>query len=70
MAGIDGRCMKCKANKPIGNMEVKTMPKKGGNVGYAATGTCNDCGTKMFKFISKETADELKAGGGEMKAAA
>jgi hypothetical protein len=46
MADDMARCMKCKCGvKPV-NSQKKTLP----NGRCALTGTCPDCGTKVFKF--------------------
>ncbi len=47
-----GYCVKCKAKdrKMLNAMEVD-MAGKGGKTRKAATGTCEVCGTKMFKIL-------------------
>jgi len=42
-------CVKCKAKKEVDNMVEVTVQKTGRP---ALTGTCPDCGTKVFKFVS------------------
>jgi hypothetical protein len=62
---IEGRCMRCKANKPMKDAQL-TITARGGNM---AKGKCADCGCGMCKILSKADADAaVKAG--EMKAAA
>lgn len=42
----DGFCMKCRSTKEIKDAETVTMK----NGRPATTGTCSECGTKMFKI--------------------
>ncbi|MCX6764450.1 MAG: DUF5679 domain-containing protein [Candidatus Nealsonbacteria bacterium] len=44
-------CVKCKKKKEIKNEKEVSVGGKGGTKRRAATGTCPDCGTKMFKFL-------------------
>jgi hypothetical protein len=47
---MTGRCMRCKANKEMKDVEESTM-KNGGTM---AKGTCVDCGCKMCKILGKK----------------
>jgi hypothetical protein len=47
---IIGRCMKCKKQQEMKNMEKVTM--KNGRL--AAKGKCVICETNMFKILNKE----------------
>ena len=44
-------CVKCKKKKEIKGEKEVSVGGKGGTKRRAATGTCPDCGTKMFKFL-------------------
>jgi RNase P subunit RPR2 len=46
---MEAYCVKCKAKKLINNPEAVTMK----NGKPATTGTCSDCGTKVFKIGAK-----------------
>ena len=46
---VDGRCMKCKANVEMKDVEEVVMK----NGMKAAKGTCGTCGTKVFKILGK-----------------
>jgi predicted nucleic acid-binding Zn-ribbon protein len=48
---IKAYCMKCKAERIVSNVQIVTMK----NGRPAANGTCPVCGTKMFKFLPKNT---------------
>jgi len=62
---IEGRCMRCKENKPMKDAQL-TITARGGNM---AKGKCSVCGCGMCKILSKADAGKfVKAG--EMKAAA
>lgn len=45
---VEAYCVKCKAKKEMKNPEQVTMK----NNKPATTGTCPDCGTKMFRIGS------------------
>ena len=45
----EGRCMKCKKQVEIQNMEEVVMK----NGMKAAKGTCATCGTKVFRILGK-----------------
>lgn len=51
-------CVKCKAKREIQDEKVVEIKGKGGSVRNARTGTCPECGTKMFGFIKKEDANK------------
>jgi Zn finger protein HypA/HybF involved in hydrogenase expression len=46
-------CVKCKAKKEMKDPKIIEMKGKGGTKRRAATGTCPDCGTKMFRILGK-----------------
>jgi hypothetical protein len=48
---IKAYCMKCKAERIVSNVQIVTMK----NGRPAANGQCPVCGTKMFKFLPKNT---------------
>jgi len=48
---MEAYCMKCKKKQEIKNPKEIVMKKKGGKKGRAMTGTCPDCGTKMFRIL-------------------
>jgi len=48
-----GYCVKCKKKQPMDNAKEVTMKGKGGVKRRAMTGTCPECGTKMFKILGK-----------------
>lgn len=62
MAELKALCMKCRENnKPtMQTMENPVVSEK--NNRYSAKGTCAKCGGNMFKFMSKDDAEALKAG--------
>ena len=45
----EGRCLKCKVNREIKDPVDVTMK----NGMKAASGTCPECGTKMFRILGK-----------------
>lgn len=47
-------CVKCKAKREMSNAKEVTMKGKGGTKRTALTGTCEKCGTKMFKILGKK----------------
>ena len=67
MAELKGLCMKCRDdnNKPtmqdMKDIKVEEKEGKGGSLRYSAKGTCTNCGGNMFKFLSKDDADKIKA---------
>jgi hypothetical protein len=44
-------CVKCKAKRMMKDPKEVTMKGKGGKVRMAMTGTCETCGTKMFRIM-------------------
>jgi len=48
-----GYCVKCKKKQEIANEKEITMKGKGGVERKAVTGTCPECGTKMFRILGK-----------------
>jgi Zn finger protein HypA/HybF involved in hydrogenase expression len=46
-------CVKCKAKKEMKDPQIIEMKGKGGTKRRAVTGTCPDCGTKMFRILGK-----------------
>lgn len=46
---MEGYCMKCKAKREM--KDVKKITMKNGRP--AAKGVCPECGTNMFKILSK-----------------
>ncbi|MEX0934890.1 MAG: DUF5679 domain-containing protein [Candidatus Paceibacterota bacterium] len=61
MAELKALCMKCKNNTDKDNQQVMNdvSVEKQKNGAYAARGVCASCGTKMFKFMKKEDAQEF-----------
>ena len=51
MDEIKAYCMKCKAERIVSNIQIVSMK----NGRPAANGQCPVCGTKMFKFLPKNT---------------
>ena len=51
---VEGRCMKCKAQRVMKDAKEIEMAGKGGTKRRAMTGVCEVCGTKMFKFLPKK----------------
>ena len=49
-----GYCVKCKTKREMSNAKEVSMKGKGGVKRSAMTGTCEKCGTKMFKILGKE----------------
>ncbi|MBU3896669.1 MAG: hypothetical protein KJ697_01925 [Nanoarchaeota archaeon] len=46
---VEGRCMKCKQNREMKDVEEVVMK----NGMKAAKGICTVCGTKMYKILGK-----------------
>lgn len=46
-------CVKCRAKKAMKDPKEVEIKGKGGTKRKAVTGTCPDCGTKMFKIKGK-----------------
>jgi len=49
-------CVKCKAKREMKNPKEIAMKGKGGTKRRAMTGTCPECGTKMFRILGKAKA--------------
>lgn len=68
MAELKALCMKCRDenNKPtqqiMNDPVVEEREGKGGSIRYSAKGKCAKCGGNVFKFLSKDDAEALKAG--------
>ena len=61
---IEGRCMKCKEQKNMKDVEM-TMTSRGG---FMAKGKCSVCGCGMCKIMSKDNAEKAVADGEAKKA--
>jgi RNase P subunit RPR2 len=46
-------CVKCKKKQMMLNEKEVEMKGKGGAKRRAMTGTCPECGTKMFRILGK-----------------
>jgi RNase P subunit RPR2 len=46
-------CVKCKDKREMVNAKEVTMKGKGDTKRSAVTGSCEKCGTKMFKILPK-----------------
>ncbi|MBZ9577734.1 hypothetical protein KJA13_01710 [Patescibacteria group bacterium] len=51
---MQGYCVKCKAKREIQNEREVAMKGKGKVKRRALTGTCPNCGTKMFRILGKK----------------
>lgn len=52
MAEVTGYCVKCKAkDRKMMDAKQVDMKGKGGKTRLAMTGTCEKCGTKMFRIM-------------------
>jgi hypothetical protein len=66
MKELKGLCMKCRQKgkdhqmQVMKDLKVEEKVGKGGSVRYSAKGVCDVCGTGMFKFLSKDDAQEYK----------
>ena len=56
---IEGRCMKCKEQKPMKDAQM-TITSRGG---FMAKGKCSACGCGMCRIMSKTDADKAVASG-------
>jgi len=54
---MEGRCMKCKEQKPMKDVQMVQTARGG----YMAKGVCSTCGTGMCKILSKENAEKAVA---------
>ncbi len=61
---IEGRCMKCKENKAMKDVQM-TMTSRGG---YMAKGKCSVCECGMCRIMSKDNAEKAVADGEAKKA--
>jgi len=56
-----GYCVKCKKkNVKMESPKLVNMKGKGKVKRYAISGTCPSCGTKMFRIVSREDAENFK----------
>jgi hypothetical protein len=65
MAEIEALCMTCKHDDEAEgkkNMTNVRIEEDGGR--YSARGECPDCSSNMFKFMSKDDAEEFAEGEG------
>jgi Zn finger protein HypA/HybF involved in hydrogenase expression len=51
---VEAYCVKCRAKRPMKDAEEVPMKGKGGAQRRAMTGTCEKCGTRMFKILGKK----------------
>lgn len=56
---IEGRCMRCKENKKMKDVQM-TMTSRGG---YMAKGKCAVCGCGMCRIMSKDNAEKAVSDG-------
>lgn len=56
---MEAYCVKCKAKREIESPKIVSMKGKGGTKRQALTGGCPKCGTKMFRILGKEQAEEM-----------
>ena len=61
---IEGRCMKCKAQRDMKGVKI-TKTKRGG---FMAKGKCEKCDCGMCKIMSKATAEKAIEDGKAKKA--
>ena len=61
---IEGRCMKCKEQRPMKDVDM-TMTSRGG---YMAKGKCSVCGCGMCRIMSKVDAEKAVSDGEAKKA--
>ena len=61
---IEGRCMKCKENREMKDVQM-TQTARGG---FMAKGKCTVCGCGMCKIMSKDNAEAAVASGEAVKA--
>lgn len=48
---VEAYCVKCKAKRNMNDPKEVAMKGKGGKKRAAMTGTCEKCGTKMFRIM-------------------
>ena len=51
-------CVKCKAKREMQDAKEVAMKGKGGVERRAMTGSCPNCGTKMFRILGKAKTAE------------
>ena len=51
---VMGFCVKCKSKKEMKDAEKVEMRAKGNTTRPAMKGTCETCGTGMFKILPKQ----------------
>ncbi len=61
---IEGRCMKCKEQKVMKDVEM-TKTSRGG---FMAKGKCSVCGCGMCRIMSKDNAEKAVSEGEAKKA--
>ncbi|MFH1036552.1 MAG: DUF5679 domain-containing protein [Patescibacteria group bacterium] len=49
----EGYCVKCKAKREMKDEREVEMKGRGDTKRRAMTGTCSNCGTKMFRILGK-----------------
>ena len=54
---LEGRCMRCKENRPMKDGFKLEKTKRGT---FMAKGNCTKCDTRMAKILSAAQAEELK----------
>lgn len=62
---IEGRCMRCRENKPMKDAVINVTARGG----HMAKGKCSACGCGMCKILSKANADKAVESGEAKKAA-
>ena len=63
MKELKGLCMRCRDGKNKPTMQVMkedSIEITEKNNRFSAKGTCDSCGGNMFKFLSKDDAQEYK----------
>ena len=53
---MEGYCVKCKGKREIKDAQEVEMPAKGGKTRPAMKGVCPECGTGIFRILSKKQA--------------
>jgi hypothetical protein len=48
---VEGRCMKCKTNREMTDVQIVSMSNPKNPKGRAAKGKCSKCGTSMYKIL-------------------
>ena len=51
MAQTEAYCVKCKAKRMMKDAHETSFKGKGGATRKAMTGSCEKCGTKMFRIL-------------------